>query len=706
MPSNHLSQCSSPYLKQHADNPVEWYPWGEEALSRARHENKPILLSIGYSACHWCHVMAHESFEDEGTAQVMNDLYVNIKVDREERPDLDKVYQAAHQLLAQRPGGWPLTVFLTPDDLTPFFAGTYFPKEARHGLPPFVEVLHNIAAAYQQQRDDIEQQNRALKRAINQLDPTAPEQTTPLDSTPLESSRQQLAASFDETHGGFGSAPKFPHPNSLEQLLRHWAATGNSDARALYMVEFTLRKMAQGGVNDQIGGGFYRYSVDDLWMIPHFEKMLYDNGPLLCLYADLWQATGKRLFRDTALSTARWAINEMQSPEGGFYASIDADSEGQEGRFYTWAPAEIEQRLEADEYTLFSRHYGLDREPNFEGAWHLHTFVEIATLSEELNISEEQAQTMLDRAGQKLLAARNERNRPGRDEKILTTWNALMIKGLARAGRLLEVPELVAAAREAATFIRSQLWQDQHLKVSYKDGQADLNGYLDDYANLVDALLELLQSDWDSELLAFACELCECLLTHFQDPKQGGFYFTADHHERLIYRPKPFGDESLPAGNGVAASALARLGYLLGEPRYLEAAERTLQCARERLQQIPHAHCTLLKALDELLNPSEIVILRGDPAEIAPWRQRAGRHYTPSRMTFAIPNSATGLPEALANKPPQGNAVAYLCEGTHCLPPIGQFEDFEKQLSQKESHFEDQNLQFEGRVGSFKRYRE
>ena len=706
MPSNHLSDCTSPYLQQHADNPVQWYPWGEEALQRARQEDKPILLSIGYSACHWCHVMAHESFEDEATAQLMNRQFINIKVDREERPDLDKIYQAAHQLLAQRPGGWPLTVFLTPGDQTPFFAGTYFPREPRHGLPSFSEILQHLANAYQQQRSDIEQQNQALLQAIRQLDPVAPEESDSLDSTPLETARQQLASSFDETHGGFGSAPKFPHPNSLEQLLRHWAATGNSDPRALYMVDLTLTRMARGGINDQLAGGFCRYSVDDLWMIPHFEKMLYDNGPLLALYSDLWQATGNPLFRDTALATAHWAMQEMQSPEGGFYASLDADSEGQEGRFYVWDRKEVEQLLDVDEYRHFSRYYGFDRKPNFEGRWHLHSYTDIATLNQELESSAEQADALLQQARRKLLARRGERIRPGRDEKILTTWNALMIKGLARAGRVLGEPALTDSARRAVGFIQQELWQGQHLRVGYKDGRADLNGYLDDYANLIDALLELLQAQWDSALLAFAVELGEVLLQRFQDPDHGGFFFTADDHETLIYRPKPFGDESLPAGNGVAASVLARLGYLLGEPRYLQAAERTLQCAGDRLQQIPHAHCTLLKALDELLHPSEIIILRGDETAMQPWHRRANQHYAPRRLSFAIPASASDLPEALQLKQAQGDCAAYLCLGSHCEAPIYTLDAFDQALQASEASADPQSQQFDGGVGSFKRFRE
>ncbi|WP_428634089.1 thioredoxin domain-containing protein [Sedimenticola sp.] len=706
MSTNRLSECTSPYLQQHADNPVDWYPWGEEALEKARQEDKPILLSIGYSACHWCHVMAHESFEDDATAALMNQLFVNIKVDREERPDLDKVYQSAHQLLAQRPGGWPLTVFLTPDDQTPFFAGTYFPKAERHGLPPFVDILQNIANAYRQQREDIRAQNQALIRAINQLDPIATGKATALDTAPLETARQQLASGFDETYGGFGSAPKFPHPSSLEQLLRHWAATGTHDARSLYMVDFTLTRMAQGGINDQLAGGFCRYSVDDQWMIPHFEKMLYDNGPLLALYADLWQASGKPLFRETALNTAHWVMTEMQSPEGGFYASLDADSEGHEGRFYAWDRDEVRQLLSEEEYRHFSRYYGLDREANFEGRWHLHHYSDTAPLDGEMDSTPEQAAGILLQARQKLLEQRAQRVRPGRDEKVLTTWNALMIKGLARAGRLLDEPSLIASARRAVDFLRQHLWHNQHLLAAYKDGQAHLNGYLDDYANLIDALLELLQAEWDSQLLEFAISLADTLLERFEDREQGGFFFTSNDHERLIYRPKPFGDESIPSGNGIAAAALTRLGHLLGEPRYLQAAERTLHCGWEHLKQIPHAHCTLLKALDELVNPSEIIVLRGDDDALRPWIKRANRHYAPRRISFAIPTETSGLPPALSIKSATTGCTAYLCHGSHCEAPIHDYKRFDEALAGGEVSADAESQQFEGTVGSFKRFRE
>ncbi|OOZ36513.1 thioredoxin domain-containing protein [Solemya velesiana gill symbiont] len=710
MSMNRLAESTSPYLQQHADNPVHWQLWDDEALELARQQDKPILLSIGYSACHWCHVMAHESFEDEETAALMNELFINIKVDREERPDLDKIYLSAHQLLTQRPGGWPLTVFLMPGDQVPFFAGTYFPRESRYGMPPFKDVLASIANAYREQRHDIEGQNRAFMEAMSSLNPQTPVTDTNLEAAPLESARQQLARSFDETHGGFGQAPKFPLPTSLQRILRHWAATrisGRDDPRALYVADYSLTRMALGGFNDQLDGGFYRYSVDDQWMIPHFEKMLYDNGPLLTLYTDLWQATGKALFQETAIKTADWVIREMQSPEGGYYSTLDADSEGEEGLFYLWSPEEVKGLLERDEYQHLAAYYGLDREANFEGRWHLHNFTSIAELNQRLDSSSDQAHGLLSSAREKLFKARGDRIRPGRDEKILTAWNALMIKGMARAGRVLNKPEYTASADRALGFIRSSLWHEGRLLATHKDGKSALPAYLDDYAFLIDALLELLQTRWNRSDLDFALELTEVLLTHFQDGECGGFYFTADDHEALIHRPKPLGDDAIPSGNGIAAHALNRLGHLLGEPRYLETAEGTLKAAWDHLSQVPHAHCALLEALEEQLHPPEIIIIRGSGADLEQWSVRAAQQLAPRRLALSIPTPETDLP-TLLDKDHQGDITgAYICSGTTCEPTISDFEQFDQRLSESKcTPPTEQERAFTGSAGSFKRHRE
>jgi len=687
MTNNRLADATSPYLLQHAGNPVDWHPWGEEALTLARRENKPILLSIGYSACHWCHVMAHESFEDAETAALMNELYVNIKVDREERPDLDTIYQSAHQLLAQRPGGWPLTVFLTPDDQTPFFAGTYFPREARHGLLAFSDLLRSISNAFREQSAEIQEQNLALREALSRLNPEQSGASQTLDTTPLGGAHKQLLASFDGIHGGFGRAPKFPHPASLGRLLRHWSLAeinGPADPRSLHVVDHTLSKMALSGINDQLGGGFYRYSTDNAWMIPHFEKMLYDNGPLLGLYCDLLQATGKPLFRETAGLTAEWVMREMQSSAGGYFSTLDADSEGEEGRFYVWSADEVRTLLEKDEYTHLARYYGLDRKPNFQGSWHLHNLASVAELNQAFESTGEQARALLYSAREKLLKARAPRIRPSRDEKILTSWNALMIKGMAKAGRLLEREEFIVSAEQALNFIRRELWVEGRLLATHKDGRSHLTAYLDDYAFLIDAILELLQTRWSRTNLEFAIMLAEVLMTQFHDRKTGGFFFTANDHEKLIHRPKPFSDNSTPAGNGVAAHALIRLGHLQGEERYISAAEGTLKIAWTQLRQIPHAHCTLLDALEELITPTEIIVIRAGDAELNQWRRRAFEHYAPQRYTLAIPATESGLPGLLDTRHAGDRTRAYICSGTQCESPLKDFSAFDKRLSATE----------------------
>jgi uncharacterized protein len=672
---NRLANETSPYLLQHADNPVDWHPWGAEALEKARAEDKPILLSIGYSACHWCHVMAHESFEDEATAEVMNRLYVNIKVDREERPDLDRIYQTAHFMLSQRGGGWPLTMFLTPDQV-PFFGGTYFPDTPRHGLPAFRDLLERIAGFYHERREEIERQNESLQGALATL--FTPRGGDAPGSAVLDTVRAQIAQQFDEHDGGFGTPPKFPHPSTLERLLRHHAHAG--DEKALAMATFTLEKMARGGINDQLAGGFCRYSVDGQWMIPHFEKMLYDNGPLLALYAQAHAATGDTCFADVAERTARWVIGTMRAPEGGFYSALDADSEGEEGRYYVWEPDEVRALLPQEVYPVFARVYGLDRPPNFEGKWHLHTYVTPAELAQDAGTDAATVEAMLEAARAPLLAARGKRVPPGLDDKVLTSWNALMIRGLAVAARHLARPEWIAAATQALDFIRTALWRDGRLLATYKNGQARLPAYLDDHAYLLDACLELLQVRWRGEDLAFARDLADILLDHFEDSAQGGFFFTADDHEALIQRPKTFADESVPSGNGIAALALGRLGHLLGEPRYLTAAERTVQLAAPLMDQAPMAHASLISALEEQLYLPKLVILRGEPAVIEIWRERLERDYAPRRLVFAIPADTPDLPDALAAKAPRGEVVAYVCTGTTCGEPVTDLETLVGQL--------------------------
>lgn len=660
---NRLARETSPYLLQHADNPVDWHPWGEEALTLARQLDKPILLSIGYSSCHWCHVMAHESFEDAEVAQAMNADFVNIKVDREERPDLDHIYQAAHTMLTQRAGGWPLTMFLTPEQV-PFFGGTYFPKTPRYQLPGLLDLLPRVAQFYREHKREIAEQNAGMVAAF-EGSLAAPAPATELTPAPVDAAARELAGSFDRVWGGFGPAPKFPRPSELEFCLRQ---SGRPQAPLAEMALFTLEKMEQGGLYDQLGGGFCRYSVDARWAIPHFEKMLYDNGPLLGLYADAFALTGRPRWRQVCEETVGWLLREMRAPEGGFYSALDADSEHEEGKFYVWTPEEVKRVLTPDEYAVVAPHYGLDQPPNFEGRhWHLVIARPLAQVADALGQPETLAEQVLARAKAKLFQAREGRVRPGRDDKVLVSWNALMIKGLAHAARVFGRADWLATARAAVDFIRTRMFPDGRLRASYKDGQARLNAYLDDHAFLLDALLELLQAGWRGEDLAFARRVADALLARFEDAERGGFYFTSHDHEQLIHRPKTGHDQATPSGNGVAAFALQRLGHLLGEARYLAAAERTLRLFHPQLAQQPAGFTSLLAVLDEALAPPNILILRGPAPDVAAWQRELAARYLPRTLAIGLPNAVEALPASLA-RPVSDQVNAWLCQGVKCLP--------------------------------------
>jgi len=662
---NRLANEPSPYLLQHADNPVDWFPWGEEALDKALREDKPILLSIGYSACHWCHVMAHDCFEDEEVAAVMNRLFVNVKVDREERPDLDQIYQAAHQLLTQRGGGWPLTVFLTPDQ-TPFFAGTYFPKTPRYQLPGFIDLMENVARAWHERRGEVLAQNEAVREVLARQQPVSTSQAA-LSDAPLAEAVRDLAQAFDPVWGGFSRAPKFPRPGELLFLLREAQRSGNTKAREMAL--FSLRKMASGGVVDQLGGGFCRYSVDEQWAIPHFEKMLYDNGPLLHLYADAWALTGEALFADTAEGIVDWLQREMRAPDGGFYSALDADSEGHEGKFYVWTPDEVRAILNVEEYAVVAPVYGFDLPPNFENAsWNPILARSPGDVAAELELTVDMAMERLRSARQKLFAARENRVRPGRDDKQLSSWNALMINGLAHAGRVMNRPDWVAEAHAAIDFLHQNLWQDGRLFASFKHGEARLNAYLDDYAFLLDALLESMQASFRERDMAWAQELADALLANFEDAEQGGFFFTSHDHEALINRPKSGYDNATPSGNGVAAFALQRLGHLLGEARYLDASARCLRLFHAQMVHQPMAFPTLLATLDEALMPPRVILLRGPAAGLREWTAALGPKLMARDLLLALPNGLN-LPAALA-RPEAERPTAWICSGTACQPPI------------------------------------
>jgi uncharacterized protein YyaL (SSP411 family) len=675
--ANRLADQTSPYLRQHAHNPVEWHPWGEEALALARRLDRPILLSVGYAACHWCHVMAHESFDDADTAARMNAHFVNIKVDREERPDIDQIYQTAHQLIARRPGGWPLTMFLTPDG-KPFFGGTYFPKGTRYGLPGFDDLLERVSQVWRERHDEVLAQGDALAAAL------ARTQTTGESGEPLEHAaavagvrlREAALRTLDELHGGFGGAPKFPQPPLLSALLRHGVAAHDDAARDAVLL--TLRRMAEGGLYDQLGGGFFRYSVDAQWQIPHFEKMLYDNAQLLPLYVHAWQVEAEPLFERVVDDTVAWLQREMTGEGGAFCSSLDADSEGEEGRFYLWQREEVRAALPADEYAVFAARFGLDGEPNFERrAWHLRVgrpLAEAATLG---GVEPDEAQALLASAIERLRAHREARVRPARDDKLLTSWNALAIRALALAARVFDRADWHAAARDALSAVRKTLWRDDRLLATRNEGRSHLNAYLDDHAFLLHALLECMQAGrLDADDLRFACLLADRLLDAFEDRDDGGFFFTSHDHEALVLRPQAGHDNATPSGNAVAALALQRLGHLVGESRYLDAARRTLDRFAADAMTAPTAFATLASAFAEYATPPTIVVLTGAADT---WRSELDLRWRPGVIVVQLPADAEALPAALA-KPAEDVAQAWVCRGPQCLPPVQSLDELEALL--------------------------
>ncbi len=681
-PNNKLNEETSPYLRQHVDNPVDWHPWNDTSLALAQSQNKPILLSVGYSACHWCHVMAHESFENIATAELMNKLFVNIKVDREERPDLDKIYQTAHSLLTNRSGGWPLTIFLTPEKQMPFFAGTYFPDKPRHNMPAFVEIIQMVSDAFKNKQNEIQQQSLSIENIFKNLTLHQTHYAT-LTSLPLDLARKQLESAFDKNSGGFGDAPKFPHPDMLERSLRHYLFLkhqNKDDPKALHIAHFTLEKMALGGFQDQIGGGFFRYSTDNHWMIPHFEKMLYDNAQLLNLYAQAYTVNHDPLYKQTLDSTAGWVIREMQTDEGGYCSALDADTDKVEGKTYVWTPSQIKKLLSPDEFTVFENKYNLREAANFENSWHLHSRIKNKTLAEQLKLNINDIHHLLKSTRHKLLTERNNRNQPNRDDKILCAWNALMIRGMAQTGKRTNNPDYIKSASRAADFVFNTLWKDNRLLASYKDGKAHINAYLDDYAYLLQALLELLQSQWSNTYYNWAKDIADSLLNFFEDKDNGGFYFTSHDHEKLLYRSKTFSDDAMPNGNGVAASALIQLGLLSGNSQYLDAAERTIRCGYSSLNEQALTHCSLLHALELFLKPGLIIVLRGTDDLLNQWQQIANQQLIPQLTCIAI-NNKTTLPDSLKNKKSVGDICAYICEGSTCLPIITDIDTFKNYIN-------------------------
>ncbi|MBL4712017.1 MAG: thioredoxin domain-containing protein [Gammaproteobacteria bacterium] len=686
---NTLYKESSPYLLQHANNPVHWQPWNKASLEQARKQNKPILLSIGYSACHWCHVMAHESFDDQQTADVMNELFINIKVDKEERPDLDKIYQNTHSLLTERAGGWPLTVFITPDTHMPIFVGTYFPKIEKHGLPTFTSLLHQISNIWLTRQSDITQQSLSLQATYQKIyeatKPDVNKNSSSLNLAVIDIARHQVEKQFDPVNGGFSGTPKFPHPATIEFAIKHWCYTHNHDqpdSRILHCALYTLSKMANGGIFDHLGGGFCRYSTDESWMIPHFEKMLYDNGPLLSLYSQAWKLNSDQVFFNTACETANWAMREMQACDGGYYSSQDADSEGTEGKFFVWPHDEIKLSLEKLQKNnnisiaaidIFKKRFGLNLSSNFENYWHLHGYIDEALLIKEVaDTQNKDLRQQLFDIRRHLFQQREQRIHPETDTKVLCAWNGLMIQGMAVAGRLLNKHEFTESATRAAYFLKNNCWKDKQLFATYSDGKARLHAYLDDYAFLVYGLLELLQNKWDDELYRWTLALADKLLDDFEDTNYGGFFFTSHHHEALIQRLKNVNDDAIPAGNAIAALTLNRLGYLSGNQRYIHAAENCLKSACSSINRTPISHCAMLNALNEYLLPPNILIIRSSTDNIADsehWASLTQQHYLPNTLIYNIPADQPPHP-TLSNKVAGDTDCAYPCSGMRCDEPI------------------------------------
>ncbi len=676
---NRLASASSPYLRQHAGNPVEWHEWGDEALALAREQDRPILLSVGYAACHWCHVMAHESFEDADVARAMNALFVNIKVDREERPDLDRIYQTAHALLTRRSGGWPLTMFLTPDG-TPYFGGTYFPKQGRHGLPGFLDLLPRVATAYREQGDRIAEQKERLAEAMRALEP---DDGATLPAHAADAALAGLKRTFDPEWGGFGGAPKFPHAFELDFCLR--AAFERRDAEALGIVATTLDRMAEGGIRDHLRGGFCRYSVDAEWTIPHFEKMLYDNGPLLALYAECGLATGEARFVEVARGIVTWLVAEMRAADGAFFSSLDADSEGEEGKFYVWSVDEVRAALDDEAFAVARLHFGLDGPPNFEGeAWHLRIVRALDAVARALGIAPAEAQARLARAKARLLDVRSRRVRPALDNKVLTSWNALAIAGLSRASRASNEPSWDAMARSAVDALRATVWRDGRLHATRRGEVPALPGYLDDHAFLLDALCERMQNAFRSDDFAWAVALADALLERFEDRERGGFWFTAHDHEALFHRTMPGHDNATPSGNGIAARALARLSGLAGDVRYLEAARRAVDRFAGAIADSPGGFSTLLEAAAELDRPPPLAVIvpassASGHAEALAWRDALRRRYRPGLAVFVV--AAAEAPPGLSKgAAPAAGARAWVCRGMTCLPPVDTLAGLEEAI--------------------------
>ena len=669
-PANRLADETSPYLLQHQHNPVDWYPWGEEAIALARAEDRPIFLSVGYSACHWCHVMERESFEQPAVAAIMNAHFVNVKVDREERPDVDQIYMNAVQAMTGH-GGWPMSVFLTPD-LQPFYGGTYFPPSDNRGMPGFPRVLESVARAWRDRREEIVASAGQMTEQLRAIG-TVPASDGALDFGLLDNAFVRLSRAFDPRHGGFGDAPKFPHPMDLKVLLRHHARTG--DAHALHMVRVTLDKMSRGGIYDHLGGGFARYSTDDRWLVPHFEKMLYDNALLAGVYLEAFQVTADPEYARVARETMDYVLSRMAEPEGGIAATEDADSEGVEGKYYVWTLGEIEQVLGPDRAKVFASVYDVTREGNWEDHSILNLPRPIDQAAKALGRDPDDLRAALDADRRDLLEARERRIPPAKDTKILTSWNGLMLAPLAEGARILKDERYLDAARECAGFLLDRMTQpDGRLLHGYKDGRAKFNAYLDDYACLIDGLTRLFEATGEPRWIASALEISQVMIAEFWDEGQGGFFYTGTSHESLIARPKDVYDNATPSGNGMAATALLRLSAVSGRADLQGIGEATLRSVRKILEQAPSAAGQSLVALDFLLGKRReiAVIASEDPQEFAKALETIASKFLPHAVVAPNPGgSPTREVPLLADRPTrEGKVTTYICENFTCEAPV------------------------------------
>ncbi len=673
--TNRLIDETSPYLLQHAHNAVDWHSWNDETFEKARREDKPILLSIGYSACHWCHVMEHESFEDEATAKLMNENFVNIKVDMEERPDVDKIYMSFVQLTTGS-GGWPLTVFMAPDQV-PFFGGTYFPPEPRFNMPSFSQILISVSEAYRERRDEV---LRSANEVLGEIRRVGFGEMTPtnLEIEQLDSAFRGFVSTFDAANGGFGGAPKFPAPMSLEFLLKYYKRTG--EEKALDIVTTTCKKMAQGGIYDQLGGGFHRYSVDAIWLTPHFEKMLYDNAQLARVFLHLYQITNDEFFKKIAIETLDYVEREMLDQKGGFYSAQDADTEGVEGKYFVWTPEELAKILDEQDARYFAFYYDVSDAGNFEGENILNVKNSISETASAFEVSQDVMESSLESSRKKLFIAREKRVKPTRDEKVLTAWNGLMLAAFAEASAILDSDEYLEIARRNADFLLAELRADERVLRTWKDGTAKLNGYLEDYANLADGLFELFQVSGEEKYLVESRALADLLIDHFWDEDAGGFYFTSNDHEVLLIRSKDFYDNATPSGNSVATDILVKLAKVFGDEKYERHAERVLRLIADQIRRHPGAFGRVLSTLEfHLGDVKEIVILgeHGNKLEREVWKG-----FYPNKVVVASRSETGGdLTPLLGGKTRlDGKSTAFVCRNFTCQRPVTSAEELRLQL--------------------------